>query len=375
MKKALSFLVVSACLLFAAPHVWADCTLTPDPSGPDTITGSCVGSSIVTRPLAKMSHWNLYMAANGTVYPEYSMIGYQTSGTGECRTGTLNQAACWPDFFSPTVIYPSGTATAVFEQRVKSYEVVSVEGWWNCVTTDDHFWSEALNCPRCPGQCDPFSGNPPPFEQGIIIGTADYCRWEDGCPNGSSDQGGCCIAATPLLIDVAGNGLALTDAKNGVHFDMGGDGHQELIAWTSSGSDDAWLALDRNGNGLIDNAKELFGNFTDQPNATTLHNGFLAMAEFDRTEKGGNSDGQIDPQDAVFQSLLLWRDTNHNGVSEPTELYTLPQLGLRTMDLDYKTSKRVDEHGNQFVYRAKIKDVHGAQLGRWAWDVILATAP
>ena len=176
---------------------------------------------------------------------------------------------------------------------------------------------------------------------------------------------------SPILMDLENDGIHLTGLDDPVWFDIDADGKLDLISWTDRG--EGILALDRNGNGLIDDGSELFGTATPLSDGTRARNGYIPLAELDSWSFSGNGDGHLDSADAAFSSLRLWTDRNHDGISQPVELQTLSEAGVQRIDLNYRNSHRADRYGNQFRFlsRAWKTGRSGVAHPILTWDVFV----
>jgi hypothetical protein len=216
---------------------------------------------------------------------------------------------------------------------------------------------DAKNEPVC--ILDPLTEPPPNSEDG-------YWSWDNTTCSWTWHR----LGSTPIIIDTDGKGFHLTSAAGGIRWDFYANHHPIQIAWTEAGSTNGWLALP-NADGQITSARQLFSNVASQATgADSDLNGFRALATYDT-----NGDGVIDAKDNPWWGQLrVWIDTNHDGVSQPNELHTLPSLGITSIALAYTSSPKTDRFGNQYRLKGTLKGDQRDQVDRVIYDVTLVTA-
>jgi hypothetical protein len=129
------------------------------------------------------------------------------------------------------------------------------------------------------------------------------------------------------------------------------DGFAEKVGWTYSKVSNGFLFLDQNGNGRVDDGRELFGNSTILPDGTTAEHGFEALAVFDRLDQGGNDDGQISAADLIWTSLQLWIDSSHDGITDADEVSSMDEWTVHSLGLTYGPELKLDGAGNSHRLR------------------------
>lgn len=172
----------------------------------------------------------------------------------------------------------------------------------------------------------------------------------EGCPD-DIEKVNC-----PLIVNLGQEPWRLSGLDDAVLFDIDADGAEDRMGWTAPGSALAFVALDRNSNGTVDDASELFGDHTALADGSPAGNGFVALAEFDQ-----NGDGVVNGSDSIWQSLLLWTDTNHDGAAQFGELRPISTSNIRGLGAEYHRTGRTDEHGNEFRFQSHVFKDHGRE--------------
>ncbi|HEY0133282.1 MAG TPA: hypothetical protein VGB85_04355 [Nannocystis sp.] len=167
-------------------------------------------------------------------------------------------------------------------------------------------------------------------------------------------------SVTPLVLAFAGEAVHFNTAVT-ASFDLTGT-MSVITDWPTSTT--PWLAIDRNGNGKIDDGGELFGSATLLASGETAPNGFVALADLD-----SNHDGRVDATDEQWSRLLVWSDVDGDRKSTVNELKPVAARDLVAVELDYTVDRRCDVRGNceveraAFIYRdGRGQELHGAVI-------------
>ncbi|MDC0716440.1 hypothetical protein [Nannocystis bainbridge] len=194
----------------------------------------------------------------------------------------------------------------------------------------------------------------------ILEGALSVEQWysEDPCC-GTDDP--CCW--TPLVVSFDGEPIRF-EAAGAAAFDISGQGSCLSTDWPAQ----PWLALDRDGDGLIGSGRELFGSGTLLTTGVRASHGFEALGEFDV-----DRDGKITAADPIFHELVLWSDHNSDRRGALGELMPVAEAELIAIDLGFGRRYDCDERGNCGVERSafEFRDALGAVRSGQIVDVHL----
>ncbi|MEI6285056.1 MAG: hypothetical protein WCP79_00985 [Bacillota bacterium] len=168
--------------------------------------------------------------------------------------------------------------------------------------------------------------------------------------NSSSQQGKNISYVDPLILDLNGDGVHMSDfGSNPVFFDADNDGSLEQTGWVSA--QDGIVVKDLNNNGIIDNISETmseyFGGTAGVDGGTKpFKDGFAALASLD-----SNKDGKFDSADADWGKVKVWVDANHDGKTDAGELKSFEELNIKQINLANQAQSGEVRDGNEVLAR------------------------
>jgi hypothetical protein len=154
----------------------------------------------------------------------------------------------------------------------------------------------------------------------------------------TTDQTNALFLASPIMLDLDGDGVRTVSAADGVSFDLFGDGKSAQWGWAAGG--DGFLVMDLNGDGQINDGRELFGQGTRLADGSRAADGYVALAAQD-----SDRDGDVDAGDANFGQLKVWVDADGDGLTDAGELKTLTELGISSLSTGHVKDGEID-NGN-----------------------------
>ncbi|TMO46963.1 hypothetical protein CWC24_08345, partial [Pseudoalteromonas ruthenica] len=160
----------------------------------------------------------------------------------------------------------------------------------------------------------------------------------------------------PIVFDLDGDGVKTVGIEAGVLFDHNSDGTRLGTGWVSAS--DGLLVLDKNGNGIIDNGRELFGDNTviDDSTGELAEHGYKALQALDK-----NNDGIINYRDEIYRRLQVWQDKNQDGFSQADELMSLADLGIVSIDVANYNNDGTIQNGNELAYKGVFTWLDGSE--------------
>ena len=198
----------------------------------------------------------------------------------------------------------------------------------------------------------PWVGEPP---DSTITSYVPYVIYDTAS---NPDDHSCDTTASPLVVDVKSDHVSdpdgiLSAPQDGVQFDILGANAAPAysttqISWIRNPQQFMFLVLPKNGQ--VNSIDEMFGNNTLGPDGKFAANGFVALAKYD-----ADGIGYIDRRYPVFSQLRLWSDANGDGIAQPSELFTLQQMGITRIDVIYRRRfNETDQYGNKFKYKSAV---------------------